>query len=368
MIAAVQFSAGLALLLSGGEVLIRGATRLAAAAGIPPVVVGLTVVAFATSAPELAIGIQGVRAGQADLVVGNVIGSNIANLLLILGLSAAISTLVVHQKLIRVDVPLMVGVSVLVWAMTLDGRVSRIEGGLLFVGVVAYIVSAVQASRRTRPSVADQYAGAYGEPASTPPGAWRGSLARVVAGGAALVLGARWLVDGATTAARTLGVSELVIGLTIVAIGTSLPELTASVVATLRGERDIAAGNVIGSNIFNLLSVLGLTALVAPYGVPVAPAAAAFDLPVMVAASIACLPIFFVGNRISRWEGGLFLVYYGVYVAYLFGDTAGHDAMIALNQVVRWFVVPLSAVTLAVLWHRQAQSREAEPDSSSNAP
>ncbi len=356
MIAAVLFVLGLVLLLGGGEILVRGAARLAVAMGIAPVVVGLTVVAFATSAPELAIGIQGVRAGQADLVVGNVVGSNIANLMLILGLSAAISVLVVDQKLIRVDVPLMVAVSAGVWVLAVDGRVGRGEGGLLCAGIVAYVVAAVRASRRAHPRVADADADAYGEPLAAGPGAWRGSLARVAAGVAALVLGARWLVEGATAAARALGVSELVIGLTIVALGTSLPELTTSVVATLRGERDIAAGNVIGSNIFNLLSVLGLTALVSPHGVAVSPAVAAFDLPVMVAASIACLPIFFVGNRISRLEGGLFLVYYAVYVAYLAVDAAGHDALTALNQAVWWFVVPLSAVTLLVLWHRQLKA------------
>lgn len=358
------FLLGLALLLVGGELLVRGATRLAAAAGIPPVIVGLTIVAFATSAPELAVSVQAAFSGEADLVVGNVVGSNIANLLLILGLSAAIAPLVVAQKLVRVDVPLMVGVSALVGWMALDGRINRVEGALLFAGLIAYNLAAIRASRATRPAVEAQYEAFYGEAeavAERGRSPWLGSLSLLGLGIAGLILGARWLVDGATTAARALGVSELIIGLTIVAVGTSLPELVTSVLAAIRGERDIAAGNVIGSNIFNLLSVLGFTALLAPQGVPVPAAAIAFDLPVMLAASIACLPIFFVGNRISRWEGVLFLMYYAVYVAYLLLEAVERDAITTFRSAVLWFVIPLSVITLLLIWYRQIRERDRTP-------
>ncbi len=355
MITSALFVLGLVLLLAGGEVLIRGATRLAAMASVPPVIIGLTVVAFSTSAPELAVAVQAAIGGHGDLVVGNVVGSNIANVLLIIGLAAAIAPLYVSQKLIRVDVPLMVGVSVGVWWMALDGRLSTLEGVLLVAGIIAYGTLAVRASRTTARPVRDQYAEAYGEPGALGRGAWPATLLLVALGIAGLVVGAHWLVGGATAAARALGVSELVIGLTIVAVGTSLPELTTSVMAALKGERDIAAGNAIGSNIFNLLLVLGLTALATPGGVPVSRAAAAFDLPVMVAASVACLPIFFFGHRISRWEGTLFVAYYAAYIAYLLLDSTWHQALGVYSAAMTWFVLPLSGVTLFVVWYRMAR-------------
>ena len=346
------FVLGLALLLAGGEVLVRGATRLSAAAGIPPVIVGLTVVAFSTSAPELAVTTQAALGGQSDLVMGNVVGSNVANILLILGLSAAIAPLLVTQRLIRLDVPLMVGVSIGTWLLVLDGHLSRLEGALLVAGIVTYIALAIRASRKTAAVVERQYAEAYGHTRH------EALTALLLVGGglAALVVGAGWLVDGASAAARALGVSELVIGLTIVAVGTSLPELTASLVATYKGERDIAAGNVIGSNLFNLLFVLGVTALVAPHGVPIAPAAITFDLPVMVAASIACLPIFFVGHRISRWEGTLFVAYYAAYIAYLVIAATRQPWLATFSWAMTWFVIPLSLVTLLLVWYRTVRT------------
>jgi cation:H+ antiporter len=331
VITSALFVLGLVLLLAGGEVLIRGATRLAAMASVPPVIIGLTVVAFSTSAPELAVAVQAAIGGHGDLVVGNVVGSNIANVLLIIGLAVG------------------------VWWMALDGRLSTLEGVLLVAGIIAYGTLAVRASRTTARPVRDQYAEAYGEPGALGRGAWPATLLLVALGIAGLVVGAHWLVGGATAAARALGVSELVIGLTIVAVGTSLPELTTSVMAALKGERDIAAGNAIGSNIFNLLLVLGLTALATPGGVPVSRAAAAFDLPVMVAASVACLPIFFFGHRISRWEGTLFVAYYAAYIAYLLLDSTWHQALGVYSAAMTWFVLPLSGVTLFVVWYRMAR-------------
>jgi len=353
---------GLLLLVAGAELLVRGAVRLAGAWGIPPLVIGLTVVAFGTSAPELAVSLMAALRGEAgaDLALGNVVGSNIFNVLLILGLSAAITPLVVAQKLVRVDVPLMIGVSVLVLLLALDGAIGRGDGLLLFAGIVAYTVFAVVQGRREGRAVAQEYTDALGAAAG---GGQARHLGQVLLGLALLVLGARWLVHGATGLARGFGISELVIGLTVVAGGTSLPEVATSVVASLRGQRDIAVGNVVGSNLFNLLCVLGLTAAVAPDGVRVAPAALAFDLPVMLAVAVACLPVFLTGHVIARWEGWLFLGYYVAYVVLLVLDAGGHAARADLAGVLLWFVIPLTVLTLAVSLARHLRRPHRRPRS-----
>jgi len=172
-----------------------------------------------------------------------------------------------------------------------------------------------------------------------------------------LVLGSRWLVNGAVQVATLLGVSQLVIGLTVVAVGTSLPEIATSVLASLRGERDIAVGNVVGSNLFNILSVLGISAMVAPSGIPVARAALTFDIPVMIAVAVACLPIFFTGHLIARWEGAVFLAYYMIYTLYLVLNSTNHDALPAFSSAMLLFILPITAVTLGILaaraWGRE---------------
>jgi cation:H+ antiporter len=345
----VLFVVGLALLVVGAEALVRGASRLAVAAGISPLVVGLTVVAFGTSAPELAVTLGAALAGEPEMALGNVVGSNIANVLLILGLSAAVAPLVVAQQLVRFDVPLMIGVSFLVLLLARDGSIGRAEGGLLFGGVITYVVVSVLQSRREEAAIRAEYAGAFTPPARRGRLGWLVDLGLLVGGLAMLVLGARWLVAGAVAAAAALGVSELVIGLTVVAIGTSLPEVATSVIASVRGERDIAVGNVVGSNLYNLLAVLGAGALASAGGVPVPAAALAFDLPVMVVAAVACLPVFFTGYCIARWEGWLFLGYYGAYLAYVVLAATEHAALPAFGAAMSWFVLPLTALTLAVL-------------------
>jgi len=313
----VLIVAGLGLLVLGAEALVRGASKLALVFGISPLVIGLTVVAFGTSAPEMAVSAVSALAGQPNIALGNVVGSNIFNVLFILGVSALVAPLAVAQKLVRMDVPLMIAVSVVAWLFSLNGVIGRAEGVLLFAGIMAYTVFLVVESRREKREIGQEYAEAFGQ--SPRPGA--GSLLKegllVAAGLAMLVLGSRWLVNGAVAIAQQLGVSDLVIGLTIIAAGTSLPELATSVVASIRGERDIAVGNVVGSNIFNLLGVLGLAACVAPSGVVVSLSALRVDLPVMVAVAAACLPVFFTGHRISRREGLLFVSAYTAYTAYL---------------------------------------------------
>ena len=352
MITAVFFIAGLVLLVLGAEALVRGASKLAAALGVPPLIIGLTVVAYGTSTPEIAVSLQAALAGQADITVGNVVGSNIFNVLFILGLSAMIAPLIVSRQLVWMDVPIMIGVSVLMLIMALDGRVSRIEGGVLALGIAGYTVFLIRQARKEK-AAAREVARADGG-AAEPGGAatlktWVVNLAFIAAGLGLLVLGARWFVESSIAIARLMGVSELVIALTIVAAGTSMPEVATSIIASIRGERDIAVGNVVGSNIYNILAVLGLAALIAPGGVAVAPAALDFDIPVMVAVALACLPIFFTGHLIARWEGWLFFGYYAAYTAYLILASQQHDALPALSFVMGAFVVPITAVTLIVL-------------------
>ena len=353
-----MFILGLITLVGGAQLLVRGASRLALSFGISPLVVGLTVVAFGTSAPELAVSVRSSWGGQVDIALGNVVGSNIFNVLFILGLSALVAPLLVAPQLIRQEVPLMIGASLLVFGVALDGGIGRADGALLFGLLVAYMVFLIRQSRRESRATQDEYAQEFAAPSA---GAWDShwgaQLALIVGGLALLVLGANWLVDAAVSFARALGLSEMVIGLTIVAAGTSLPEVATSVVATLRGERDIAVGNVIGSNPFNLLGVLGLSSLVAPQALPVAPAMLSFDLPVMIGVALACLPIFFTGHLIARWEGALFLAYYAAYMAYLLLAAQRHDLLDTYAMAMATVVLPLTAVTLAVFAARHWRAR-----------
>jgi cation:H+ antiporter len=337
-VTALLFGAGLVLLVAGGELLVRGAARLAARLGIAPLVVGLTVVAFGTSAPELAVSVQAGFAGQGKIAVGNILGSNIFNVLFILGLSAMVVPLVVSQQLVRMDVPIMVGISVLLLLLAVDGRISQLEGGLLATAVVGYIVLQFVVSRRSGESGVDL--GAAGS-ASVPV-----NLGLILAGLVLLVLGSRWLVQAAVAIAEQFGVSQLVIGLTIVAGGTSMPEVATSIIAGLRGQRDIAVGNVIGSNIFNILAVLGIAALVTPGGVIVPEGARALDLPIMVAVAILCLPIFLSHFSITRLEGFIFLSYYVIYTTYIILDASNHAAFDTFRQIVTTIVLPITLLTL----------------------
>lgn len=345
---AVWFVLGLGAMVGGAELLVRGAARLALTLGISPLVVGLTVVAFGTSAPEMAVSVQSSLAGRVDIAVGNVVGSNIFNVLLILGLSAVAAPLLVHQQVVRRETPLLVAVTMLLWWMAADGALGRAEGALLTALVVLYTGYLVWESRRESRDVRKEYEDALARP---PRPDWRHGwtfqILLVVAGLALLVLGSRWMVDAAVEFARLLGVSELVIALTIVAGGTSLPELATSVLAALRGERDIAVGNVVGSNIFNILAVTGVAASLAPVPLTVAPAALAFDVPVMVASALLCLPVFFTGGRVSRGEGLLFLGYYLAYSTYLVLDAADHDAIHAFSLALS-VILPLTVIALVI--------------------
>ncbi|MCR1828685.1 calcium/sodium antiporter [Pseudomonas oleovorans] len=353
----VYLIAGLVLLVAGAEVLVRGAAKLAAQFGIPPLIIGLTVVAFGTSAPETAVSVQAALDGSGDLAIGNVVGSNIANVLLILGLTALIAPLIVSRQLIRLDVPIMIGASLLTFGLAWDGSLSRLDGALLFAGVLAYTGFLIYSARKDKGGDDDDFAKEFGLDEAPKPYAWAINLGLIIAGLVLLVTGSNFLVEGAVTLARALGISELVIGLTVVAVGTSLPELATSILAAIKGERDIAVGNIVGSNIFNLLCVLGLASLVSPAAISVSPNALAFDFPVMIAVAVACLPIFFAGYRINRWEGLLFLAYYVAYTLYLILSSTGRPFADVMGEAMLGYVLPLTAVTLIVIagraWHKQ---------------
>jgi len=345
---------GLLLLIAGGEWLVRGASRLASLLGVPPVIIGLSVVAFGTSAPELAVSVLSAYRGQPDIAVGNVVGSNIVNILLILGLSAVVAPLTVSVRLIKVEVPMMIGTALLFFALGYDGKITRTDGAILVGIFAAYLVWMTRTARSE--TLVDEE---LEEVSAMPRTGWTylKLVGLIVAGLVGLVLGSEWLIQGAVAVARAIGVSELVIGLTVVAIGTSLPELATSVIASLRGERDISVGNVVGSNIFNILSVLGFSSLVAPDGMAVAPAVIRFDALVMIGVSLACFPVFFNGFQIKRWEGALFTAYYIAYTVYLILNSSHHDALDEYTLAMQYFVIPLTAIalilTLVFAWRRQ---------------
>ena len=350
----LMFVLGLVVLVIGADVLVRGASRLAVSFGVSPLVVGLTVVAFGTSAPEMAVSVGSALSGSPDLAIGNVVGSNIANILLILGISALITPLLVDEQIIRQEIPIMIGASALLVVVALDGRIGLIESITLFALVIAYTVFLVVQSRRASKNVQDEFETEI--PTSNWDRHWSVQIGLIVVGLVMLVVGANWLVDSAVAFARAFGVSDLVIGLTVVAVGTSRPEVATSIVAAMRGQRDIAVGNVVGSNVFNILAVLGLTGIVSGAGLPVSEAARNFDLWVMLAVAFACLPIMISGREIARWEGGVFLAYYAIYTAWLVLQAQQHESLPAFSGVMLGYVLPITVITLIVSMLRQSDS------------
>lgn len=350
------FVSGLVFLIIGAEALVRGASRMAAALGISPLVIGLTVVAFGTSAPELAVSVKAALSGQAGIALGNVVGSNIFNVLFILGLSALIVPLTVAHQLVRLDVPLMIALSVIVLLLSLDQQLGRADGLMLVFGLVIYILFLIYQSRRERAKTTAEHASEFGAGTAAKAG-WVRNAGLVIGGLVLLIFGSRWLVDSAVSFAQHLRVSELVVGLTIVAAGTSLPEVVTSVIAAIRGERDIAVGNVVGSNIFNIMGVLGLAGVVAADGIAVSTAVIGFDLPVMIAVALACLPIFFTGGVISRQEGAILLGYYAIYTAYLILAASQHDALPVFSSVMLYFVIPLTVIVGVIVALQEIRRR-----------
>ncbi len=301
----------LAALFLGASWLVRGASSVAERLGVTPLVVGLTVVAFGTSTPELIVSIQSSFQGFGAIAVGNALGSNIANIGVILGLSALILPLRAHMQLIRFDTPVMILVAGIFMVMFLDNRIGRLEGLILVLILVAYTVFNVMKSKKEQQEVVLHE---YDEGVPKISGHWAIDVLLILAGLGLLMGGSHFLVKGSVSLARMLGLSEAVIGLTIVALGTSMPELATSIVAAIKKQPDIAIGNVVGSNIFNILAILGIAAVIKPIS---APDISLTDQLVMLGMSILLLPLIKSGIRLGRWEGGLFFLIYVGYVVYL---------------------------------------------------
>ena len=352
------FIAGLAFLIAGAEALVRGASKLAKAVGLSPLIIGLTIVAFGTSAPEMAVSVLAGLAGNADISVGNVVGSNIFNVLFILGVSSLITPLMVSAQLVRLDVPLMIAASILMWILGADGRLGRIDGVFLFAGIVIYTAFLIYQGRKLNKEAQKAKTPTLTNQKPALGAAMLVNIGLIVIGLGLLVIGSNWLVKGAVSIAQYLGVSQLLIGLTVVAAGTSLPEVATSVVAAIHGERDIAVGNVVGSNLFNILAVLGMSATVAPQGIAITDIALRFDIPIMTAVAVACLPIFFTGSVISRWEGGLFLGYYLAYTLYLILSATRNDMLPLFGRAMLWFVIPITAIALLIAFARAIRTRK----------
>lgn len=362
----VLFIAGLVGLIYGARFLINGASRLATSFGIPPLVVGLTIVAFGTSAPELAAALQASFTGRPALALGNVIGSNIFNVLFVLGTAAIIAPVAVNSQVVRRDVPIMIGVSLLMWVLALDNMFGFFDG-ILFVSLlfayVIYVFRTTEAKDVLLPESGEISSDSPLAVDTRPDTNVRVRLKNaglLILGLAMLTIGSRWLVESSAEFARALGVSELIIGLTVIAIGTSLPEIATSVFASMRGKGDIAIGNVVGSNLFNMLSVVGATAAISPHGIAVPDEALRFDLPIMIGVMIMTLPIFYTGLRISRPEGSLLLGYYVLYTVGLFLIARKSDVLDIYGAVMVWFVIPLTVLTLGFFYVRALLARHRE--------
>ncbi|MEN1681853.1 MAG: calcium/sodium antiporter [Planctomycetota bacterium] len=347
MITFAMIAGGLVGLVVGGDLLVRGASKLALAAKVSPLVIGLTVVALGTSAPELGVSVQSCFAGATELAIGNAVGSNISNILLVLGSTAAVSAVVVNTRLFRLDIPVMIAAAIALWVLGADGNLNRIEGGVLVLAMIGYLWWTVQVGRKEQRKLDAEIDELLDD---APAGAAGLTLAvgQVVVGLVLLVGGANFLVEGCVQLAEAWGISQMVIGLTVTAIGTSLPELFTSIVAAWRGKQDLAVGNVVGSNILNVLAVLGISSTVAPAGIPVSPDALSLHIPIMVAVSVCCLPIFLTGAVIVRWEGLLMLTYYLVFLAFISLVPSEGGAGYAVITTLL-LAAPLGLLTIATL-------------------
>jgi len=302
--------AGLVLLFWGAEGLIRGSSNLAIKMGITPLVVGLTVVAFGTSTPELVVSLKAALLGNSSISLGNIVGSNIANIALILGVAALIRPLDVHAKVIMREIPIMIGISLLLLLLLVDGELGFFDGLIFVVGIVIYtIVNVLMARKEKNPEVDNEFKEGLKSKLGIPI-----SIFLMIAGLGLLIFGANLFVQSAVAIAKMFNISDAIIGLTIVAIGTSLPELITSIVAAYKKEADIAIGNVVGSNVFNILGILGITALI----IPISSVGISYvDLVVMLFAAIILFPLSRTGFSISRWEGAFLLAGYAGYIYYL---------------------------------------------------
>lgn len=344
----IELVSGLLLLIAGAEVLVRAAVRLAASLKVRPLIIGLSIVAFGSSAPQIAVSLQATLAGSTDIAVGSVIGSSIFNILVTLGLSALIIPLRVSRQLVRLDIPMMIFAGLLVFVLASNNELTPVDGLLLLLALIAYLGLLLYQTRYSRrPRTRDTLVQAP----------WLSSLLWMIGGLVLLVLAGHLVLGAAVEVANDLGLSARVIGLTIVGVSTSLPCLATSLIAALRGEREIAVGNVIGSNLFNLLGVLGFTALVAPSALSVSPNALDFDLPVMLGVIVLCLPVFYTGYRITRAEGLLLLGLYLAYGLHVMSFTTGMPLANKLEKLMLYYVLPALVAFLLCTslraWYRQ---------------
>ena len=376
MTALFLFLGGLVGLLLAGHLLIVGATRIGERLGMGPSVIGLTLVAAGTSAPELAVFYQAVQADDTALAVGSIIGSNIANVLLVLGLIATLGAVQVSPHTVRVDIPVMATASVGLLVLASDGTLSRTDGIVLLVPLALYIWWMLR-TRANTPTPSVTKGPKQGGPRlpATQRSGLPVALGGIAVGVIGLVFAAGFVVDGAEQIAVAVGVPELIVGLTIVALGTSAPEITTSLLAAIRGDRNLAVGNALGSNIFNILLVLGLSGALSPNGIAFGDDAVRLDLPILVAAAIACVPIVFGDHILDRWEGLLFVAFYVIYLGFLALD--GTDRLVTdpLTIVLAVFVIPLGLISLGVAIakvrksrHRVAQDGVAAPAQSAQLP
>ncbi len=309
-----QVISGLALLTLGGELLVSGSGRLGRSFGMPKLFIGLTIVAFGTSSPELFVSVNAALIGNGAIAIGNVLGSNIFNILFILGISALITPLYVTESIIRRDIPIMIGLSFALYGLAFFGRFYKIEGFILIIGLGIYIFHSYFSTKSSNNILAEK------NPKAITP-LWRlGQICVVLISLGLLAFGSQMFVEGASAFAKSLGISDVVIGLTLVAAGTSFPELVTSIIASVRGERDIAIGNVIGSNIFNILGVVGMASLASPTNLEISQSTLLIDFPVMIISAVLCVPIFISGRTISRREGLFLFVSYIVYVIFLINN------------------------------------------------
>jgi len=346
----IKFGVGLALLLAGAELLVRNSAKIALILGLSPLVIGLTVVAFGTSSPEIAIGIFSAAGHQPEAGFGNVIGSNVFNLLFILGLASMLKPLKINTQVVRYDAPFFVLISIIVLAISSNEILGFVEGVAMLVLLAGYTAWAVVLSRR------ESKISPIRNKTDTGPEQRNAKkilmLSVLVAVGLGmLAFGSQWVVASAASMARDLGIDKFVIGLTVVAVGTSLPEVATSLVAFSRGEQDMAVGNVLGSSVFNLLGVLGIMSVLTG-GLVVPEGALYFDLPVMTACAIAALPLLFTGHRLARWEGAVLFGYYLFYIGFVVADAAGHSHITEYNWVVIGITVPLTVLTAGIIIKR----------------
>ena len=346
------FILGLIALIWGAEILVRSSSKLAASLGVSKLVIGLTVVAFGTSAPELAVGIEAGLMNQPDILMGNVIGSNLTNTLLILGLASLIIPLEVHKNLIRFDLPVMITSTLLLILLSLNNIITFWECAFLFLCLLIYLYALVRFSGKTR--LTEEETVKAGSP-------WKSGLLSIV-GLVMLIFGARWMVESATIFAEKAGVSELLIGLTIVAVGTSLPEIVTSILAAVRGEKDLAVGSIVGSNILNILSVIGISGLFIS-GIPVQDSLLQVGYIILMAVSVLCFPIFFTGRRIKRIEGAIFLSSYILYLFYLYLDSIASSFLPSFVQWVLFGFVPVVVLYVIVALINEFKTKKAVTES-----